>query len=173
MWRRDGAVWRMAGFAIGDNVDKNRDHATDQLTYTLECQGDDVAGGCHGVRFGPSSQSVSCGHEIRDRRQTRRRRPGSSLQPVPGISWRHLLSSAGPAAKAKIRSNRTASAQIARALSQSAIGRGKSLPSLPSRSGLPGHWQSEIWPGRKQGGLIGHWPTPRHAKTPASGGLGL
>src|SRR6185295_7565392 len=49
-------------FAIGDIVDKYVGHATDQLTYTLKCQGDDVAGGCHGVRFGPSSQSVSCGH---------------------------------------------------------------------------------------------------------------
>jgi len=171
MWRRDGAVWRMAGFAIGDNVDKNHDRATDQLTYTLKCQGDEVAGGCHGVRFGPSSQSVSCGHEIRDRRQTRRRRPGSSLQPVPGISWRHLLSSAGPAAKAKIRSNRTASAQIARALSQSAIGRGARRAVVTVQCRVTG--RAKIWSGRGQGALIGHWPTPRHAKTPASGGLGL
>jgi len=161
----------MAGFAIGDNVDKNRDHATDQLTYTLECQGDDVAGGCHGVRFGPSSQSVSCGHEIRDRRQTRRRRPGASLQPVPGISWRHLLSAAGSAAEAKSRSNWTASPQIARALSQSAIGRGarRAFVTVQCRSLAErkfGRAESRARPS-----AIGRLPNMR--KPQPSGGLGL
>ena len=91
----------MAGLGAGDNVDNKTGHATYQLTYTLQWQGDDVAGGSHGVRFRPSSESVSCRHKIRDRRQTRWGRSGAGVQPVFGIPRWDIFSAAGSADHAK------------------------------------------------------------------------
>jgi hypothetical protein len=98
----------MAGFGPGDNVDNGAGHATDQLTYTLQWQGGGIAGGNHGVRFRPSSQSVSCWHQICDRRQTGRGRSGTSVQPVSRVSRRHVLRAAGAARHAPSAAGRTA-----------------------------------------------------------------
>jgi len=65
------------------------------------------AGGSHGVRFRPASQSVSCRHKIRDRRQARWGRSGAGVQPVFGIPRWHIFSAAGSADAAKSQAGET------------------------------------------------------------------
>jgi hypothetical protein len=119
------------------------------------------AGGSHGVRFKPPSQSVSCRHQVRDRRQTRPGRSGTSVQPVSRVSRWHVLSVASS----------TRQAQQA----QTGTGRTTRQTFALTRPLNLGSANDRAEGGRRtvfKATRLGQWPSP-DAKAPASGRPGL
>ena len=136
------------------------------IICTLQWQGGGIPGGSHGVQFRPSSQPISCRHQVRDRRKASRERSGASVQSVSGISRRHVPAAAAPAGKAKSSCTRTTAPTLAFTGPLTQLHRGQ-------------------WPRYRFGPATGG-PAPEpcgetelgqrpslEAKTPASGGLGL
>jgi len=134
-----------------------------------------VAGGSHGVRFRPASQSVSRWHEIRDRGQAGRGRTVAGVQPVFGIPRWYFFSAAGSAASAKGKAGATGRPTFARAHSRplslgSANGRLR-VSILYKILGMTGSWagddvtaQSIKRTHRKAGAgsnALGQWPTSK------------
>jgi|SoiMethySBSTD1v2_1073268.scaffolds.fasta_scaffold01370_22 hypothetical protein len=127
---------RMAGSTLG--ITWTTSGAMQRFYYVhIAVAGCGIPGGSHGVQFRPSSQPVSCRHQVRDRGKASRGRSGASVQPASGISRRHVPAVAGPAGKAKSSHIRAAPEAIA-----------FTGPLTPARSanglgvsGRPGHWR--------------------------------
>ena len=91
---------RMAGSTLG--ITWTTSGAMQRFYYVhIAVAGCGIPGGSHGVQFRPSSQPVSCRHQVRDRGKASRGRSGASVQPVSGISRRYVPAAACPPCKAK------------------------------------------------------------------------
>jgi hypothetical protein len=132
-----------------------------------------VAGGSHGVRFRPASQSVSRRHEVRDRGQAGRGRTAAGVQPVFGIPRWHFFSAAGSAASAKSKAGATGCPTFARAHSRplslgSANGRVRVSASCEILA-VTGPWAGDDFTGQSikrahrkaaaGSNALGQWPT--------------